>query len=128
MSDHAEAHAHHDHRKLYIYVFLALGLGTILTVGAAFVDMSRPVNVVVALIIASVKVSLVAYIFMHLNQEARVFYMIALLPFSLFFVMVMLLIPDVTTAETNPLDDPKDAKQYIKYKHETPHAEHGPAH
>jgi len=128
MSDHAEAHAHHDHRKLYFAVFGALMLGTILTVGAAFVDMGRTVNIVVALIIACVKVSLVGYIFMHLNQEHRVFYLIALLPFTLFFVMVMLLIPDVTTAGTNPLDDPKDTKQYIKYKHETPHADHGPAH
>lgn len=128
MAHDPEAHAahageHHDHRKLYYAVFGALMLGTLLTVVAAmdmFHGLGRVTNIVIALIIACVKASLVGYIFMHLREEDRVFYGIALFPIVLFLVMVFLLLPDVGLTEPSPLDTPG----HELYKGP---AKHGPA-
>lgn len=115
MSEHSHADAHaqagapHDHRKLYYAVFAALMLGTVLTVVAAmdvFHGLGRATNIVIALVIASIKASLVGYIFMHLRHEDRVFYGIALFPILLFLVMVFLLLPDVGLTEASPIDTP----------------------
>lgn len=52
------------------YVLLALLALTGVTVGASYVDLGR-LNVWAALCIASVKASLVLYVFMHMKFEGR---------------------------------------------------------
>ena len=89
MSDHSAAHSHagaahghghdaHDVSKSvrkYLLVFGALIIGTIVTVLASKVHFgSATMNIIVALIIASVKAALVAGYFMHLLDERKLIY------------------------------------------------------
>jgi cytochrome c oxidase subunit IV len=68
----------------YLFVYFALLAGTALTVWASFIHFgSREINIAVALLIASVKASLVAGYFMHLISERRMIY--GVLGFTAFF-------------------------------------------
>jgi cytochrome c oxidase subunit IV len=70
--------------KKYLLVFSALIVGTILTVWASFIHFgSQNMNIIVALIIAIVKASLVACFFMHLIDEKKMIY--AFLGATVFF-------------------------------------------
>ncbi len=55
------------HVKAYIRVFIALAIFTVLTVLASRIELHGSWNVVEALVIAAIKASLVAAIFMHLK-------------------------------------------------------------
>lgn len=74
----AGGHDTHDIGKAvrtYMLVFGALMIGTIATVWASYIDFGTPaINIVVALIIATVKASLVAAFFMHLIDERKLIY------------------------------------------------------
>ncbi len=64
--------AHHtSHSPLpYLLTLIALLILTGVTVGAAYVDFgSSTVNIIIAMLIATVKASLVALIFMHLRHD-----------------------------------------------------------
>jgi cytochrome c oxidase subunit 4 len=56
--------------KVYALIFLALMVGTVVTVFAATKDLG-PLNIVVALSIATVKAALVVLYFMHLKYSHR---------------------------------------------------------
>lgn len=63
------------HVGLYVGVGIALLIGTAATVGASYIDFgSEKANIVVAMLIAAVKGSLVAAIFMHLKEEKATIY------------------------------------------------------
>ncbi len=75
MSAHAQAHAHGKHptAKTFLMVLIALLVLTAVTVAAAGIHFGSPtVNAVIALLIASVKGSLVALFFMHLRYDKPV--------------------------------------------------------
>lgn len=99
--------SHHDHSKsvrIYLLVFGALIIGTILTVAAWKVHLPTMfLTVLVALIIASLKASLVAGWFMHLASEQKMIY--AILGFTAFFFagMMVLTIWAMNDAPTHPL-------------------------
>jgi cytochrome c oxidase subunit 4 len=57
-------------KKTYYTIFSALMVGTALTVGAAFVNLHN-FNIVVALIIAGIKASLVIFFFMHVKFSSK---------------------------------------------------------
>jgi len=64
--------AHADvskHVKAYIGVFVTLAILTVVTVAVSRIHFSGSGNIVVALVIAMFKASLVAAIFMHLKWE-----------------------------------------------------------
>jgi len=61
-------HEHIDSVKTYVYVILALIALTVITAAVAFIDLG-PLNVVVAITIASIKMVLVAAIFMHMRYS-----------------------------------------------------------
>ena len=61
----------------YYLVFGALLVLTGLTTGMAFVDLGAHWNIVVALAIAIVKVSLVAAYFMHLRHTSKLIILVA---------------------------------------------------
>jgi cytochrome c oxidase subunit IV len=91
MSDHdSSQHEAHSVRG-YLFVYFALLAGTVLTVWASFIHFGSPaVNVAVALVIASVKASLVAGYFMHLISERKMIYCV--LGFTaIFFIGLMFL-------------------------------------
>jgi cytochrome c oxidase subunit 4 len=78
------------HVKVYITVFAALATLTIVTVGISYLHLPTHLAIILALIVATVKGSLVACYFMHLISERTVIYWILLLCF-VFFVVLMLL-------------------------------------
>lgn len=57
-------------KKTYYSIFAALMIGTALTVGAAFVNLHN-FNIVVALLIAGVKATLVILFFMHVKFSSK---------------------------------------------------------
>jgi cytochrome c oxidase subunit 4 len=74
MSDKSEKH-HIVSLESYIMVAAALFILTGVTVGVSFIDLGG-YNAIVAVCIASVKALLVAFIFMHLWYDKRIFLII----------------------------------------------------
>ena len=74
-------------RRTYLAVYFALVLLTAVTVLVSYVNLGL-MNVVVALLIASVKASLVALFFMHLKSEDRLVWGFALTPIA-FLSLIM---------------------------------------
>ena len=67
---HTEHVEHHLPTNLYFVIFGALMVLTALTVGLAFVNLGQ-LNIVVALVVAIIKASLVVLFFMHLKYESH---------------------------------------------------------
>jgi cytochrome c oxidase subunit IV len=82
------------HVRVYITVFVALMVLTIVTVGVSRLHLSVPVAVTVALIVATIKGSLVACYFMHLISEKKLIY--AVLALTVVFFIALLALPVVT--------------------------------
>ena len=62
--------------RIYLMIFLALMAGTALTLWAGFRDFPGPLNVIIALTIASIKATLVVLYFMHLRYSKRLVWII----------------------------------------------------
>ena len=99
-----DAHAAHDdirsHVRTYYMVFGALMVLTIITVGVSYLDLSIPFAITVALIVATIKGSLVALFFMHLKHERKAIYW-ALVLTAIFFVF-LLFVPLLTNLDRIP--------------------------
>ena len=76
--------------KTYLFVFGALAVLTVVTVSVSGLQVGMVAAVAIALLIASVKGSLVAAFFMHLAHAEKVIYWVLLLA-ALFFGALMLL-------------------------------------
>ena len=72
------------HVRTYILVFAALAVLTVVTVAVYFLELSTPMAITVALIIATVKGSLVACYFMHLISEKKLILLMLLMTASFF--------------------------------------------
>ncbi|MDP3920577.1 MAG: cytochrome C oxidase subunit IV family protein [Candidatus Omnitrophota bacterium] len=83
------------HVKIYISVFAALAALTVITVAVSYLDLPLAGAIALALIIATVKASLVAAFFMHLISEKQIIFWILLLTFA--FFLVLLFIPAMTS-------------------------------
>jgi cytochrome c oxidase subunit 4 len=84
------SHDEKPHTKVYLLVFFTLMIATVITVGVAYLHLSIPAAVTAALIIATIKGSLVALYFMHLSHERKMIYS-ALLLTVVFWVLLMFL-------------------------------------
>ena len=82
------------HVRIYITVFVVLMVLTIVTVAVSRYHLPVPVAVSVALLVATIKGSLVACYFMHLISEKKLIY--AVLALTAFFFIVLLALPVVT--------------------------------
>ncbi len=80
--------------KVYMGVFVVLAVLTVVTVAVSYLHLNMTMAIVVALIVASVKGSLVAGYFMHLLSERGLVFWV--LGFSAFFFIVCLVIPTFT--------------------------------
>jgi len=83
------------HIRVYITVFVSLAFLTVLTVSVSYLDLNLLGAVAVALLIATVKGSLVACYFMHLLSEKSLILWVLLLT-AVFFIFLMA-IPILTT-------------------------------
>ena len=90
----SDAEAIRKQTKVYIGVFVALMVGTILTVAVSYFHMPVALAIIVALLIASFKGSLVAAFFMHLAHERKVIYWILILTVA--FFIALMFIPSLT--------------------------------
>jgi cytochrome c oxidase subunit 4 len=73
-------------KSMYYMVFGSLIVGTLLTVGAAKVDMG-PLNNVVMLAIACTKATLVILFFMHVRWSSRLTWVVAMAGF--FWLLIL---------------------------------------
>ena len=86
-----DAHAADDIKKsvkTYYMIFGALMVFTIITVAVSYFHLPIPMAILVALIVATIKGSLVALFFMHLSHEKKLIYW-ALMLTVVFFVFLM---------------------------------------
>ena len=80
--------------RSYIVVFVTLMVMTILTVAVSYFHMPVGLAILVALVIATFKGSLVASVFMHLSHERKVIYWVLLL--TVIFFIVLMAIPSIS--------------------------------
>ena len=97
MSDHNNINSIKEHIRVYLTVFGALGLLTVVTVGVSYLDVTTIEAVFLALVIASIKASLVAGYFMHLISEKQTIIWILILTFS--FFLVLMFVPVITATD-----------------------------
>ena len=100
MNEPEEAHGHSvaapHHSVNYYFVFFSLVILTIATVLIAFYRFQNEVaNLLLALMIASIKATLVAMFFMHLKFEGKLIYVIFFVPLLLCVLLICALIPDI---------------------------------
>ena len=76
------------HIKTYVLVFVALACLTVITVGISYLDLATGPAIVLALIVASIKGSLVACYFMHLIDEKVTIYWTLLATVAMFMVLM----------------------------------------
>jgi cytochrome c oxidase subunit IV len=102
MSEHAADAGHSaadidKHVRIYITVFVALMVLTIVTVAIARFHLPVPIAVTVALLVATIKGSLVACYFMHLISEKKLIY--AVLVLTVVFFAALLALPVITHSD-----------------------------
>ena len=90
MSDNHDTASMQDHIRVYLMVFGALGVLTVVTVLASYLNLSTSEGIFLALIIASVKASLVLGYFMHLITERKMIIWILVMTVFFFFIMIFL--------------------------------------
>jgi cytochrome c oxidase subunit 4 len=92
-SDHTAADIDR-HVRVYITVFVALMALTLITVAISYLHLPLPYAVTVAMLVATVKGSLVACYFMHLISEKKLIY--AVLAMTAFFFVALMTLPSFT--------------------------------
>ena len=97
-TEHVAAHDHADidrHVRIYITVFVSLMVLTLVTVAISRVHLPLALAVSAALVVATIKGTLVACYFMHLISEKKLIYAVLLLTVA--FFVVLLALPVLTT-------------------------------
>src|SRR5438309_1691945 len=84
---------HHVNYWMIFYTLVAL---TVVTVAVAFKRFDNEVvNVLLALLVASIKAMFVAVYFMHLKFEGKLIYCIFFVPLVLTVLLICALLPDI---------------------------------
>ena len=87
---------HHEHPPVpYFAIAAALFVLTGVTIGVSFIDLGKAGNVILAMIIAATKASLVMMFFMHLKYEKKTLLVIAAIPYVLAAILLFALFPDI---------------------------------
>jgi len=98
-----DAHAAEDIKKsvkTYYTIFGALMVLTIITVAVSYVHLPVAMAILVALIVATIKGSLVALYFMHLSHERKIIYYV--LALTVIFFIFMMFVPLATNSNKIP--------------------------
>jgi cytochrome c oxidase subunit 4 len=85
------------HVRIYILVFVTLMVLTLVTVSVSYLHLPIRMAICVALLIATIKGSLVACYFMHLISEKKLIYTV--LGLTVFMFLVLLLVPIFTVSD-----------------------------
>jgi len=95
---HVDAEAVRKSVRTYLMIGAALLVFTGITVAANLLNLSVPAAITLALIIASIKATMVASVFMHLNHEKKWIYGSLILTVA--FFIVLMFVPLFTTMDT----------------------------
>jgi cytochrome c oxidase subunit IV len=98
MASHSSPADIHKSIRSYMIVFGSLMALTVVTVMASWLQVGVGTAITIALIIATVKASLVAAVFMHLSHEKTWIYGSLLLTVA--FFVVLMLVPILTVADS----------------------------
>ena len=90
-----------QHVRVYLMVFATLSVLTVVTVAISYLDLSTGAAIAIAMVVATVKASLVALYFMHLISEQKV--IIWLLALCAAFLVFLMFLPLGTTESIAPL-------------------------
>ncbi len=90
-----------EHLRVYLMVFVALGVLTIVTVAISYLQLPTALAITVAMVVATVKASLVAGYFMHLLTEEKV--IIWLLLLCVAFLVFLFVLPLGTETGNGPI-------------------------
>lgn len=93
------------HIDIYMKVAGALAVLTVVTVLASYLEVAVPLAIIIALIIATAKGSLVVSYFMHLIDERSRTLVISLI-LTAFFWLVLMLVPILTVSDTYGVHKP----------------------
>ena len=85
-----------SHIKVYMMVFASLAVLTVVTVAASYLELSSGEAIFLALVIASVKGSLVACFFMHLISERAAIIWILVATTVAFIILMFIPLISVT--------------------------------
>lgn len=97
----SEAEQVRAHVRVYITVFASLAVLTVVTVAISYLRLPTAFAITAALMVATVKASLVGCYFMHLISEERVIHCVLLLCAA--FLVALMLVPVVTQQGNGPL-------------------------
>ena len=97
----SEAEAVKKHVKVYVMVFSALAVLTVVTVAISYLQLPTSYAIGIALVVATVKASLVALYFMHLISEEKVILWLLLLCAA--FLVALMVLPVGTETGIAPL-------------------------
>lgn len=81
--------------RTYLMIFASLAVLTLMTVGVAYMHLPHAAGVVVALIIAALKVYLIAAFFMHLRGEGRLINYSVAACCVLVLILLVFVLPDL---------------------------------
>ncbi len=97
----SEAARVRDHLRVYVMVFVALAVLTVVTVAISYLRLPTALAISVAMVVATVKASLVAGYFMHLLSEKKVILWLLLLCAA--FLVFLFALPLGTEIGNGPL-------------------------
>ncbi len=97
----SEAERVKEHLRVYVMVFVALAVLTVVTVAISYLQLPTAWAITVAMVVATVKASLVAGYFMHLLSEEKV--ILYLLVLCAAFLVFLFFLPLGTETGNGPL-------------------------
>ena len=97
----SEAARVRQHLRVYVMVFVALAVLTVVTVAISYLPLPTAVAISLAMVVATVKASLVAGYFMHLLSEEKV--ILYLLVLCAAFLIFLFFLPLGTETGSGPL-------------------------
>lgn len=95
----------HHHVKTYVRVFAALMMFTVITVAISYLHLGVAIAVTIAMIVATVKGSLVAAYFMHLKAERPFIFWVLIL--TVLFWVHLLFVPVLMHLDSFEIESPK---------------------
>jgi len=97
MSEHSHSEGRHiTSYTTYFIVWVVLMILTAVTVYVSYLDFGT-FNIVIAMVVASIKATAVALFFMHLKFEDSITWLFALFPLGLLFLLIGMTIVDTFT-------------------------------
>lgn len=84
-----------DEVRTYLIIFGCLAVLTLMTVGVAYMNLPHAAGVVIALVIAALKVYLIGSFFMHLRGEGKLINWSVAVCCALVLILIVFVLPDL---------------------------------